>query len=310
MPTRRVNIIWMPEEGGCVRQFRIPLWPFYLAVVVALLVLTALTGAAVTFFHARDAQRENRLLFAENEALRGELVALGAETDRLDCTVRAHIQLANEARLLAGLPPYGEEAALLGVGGTPVPEEQAAGRMTPPLQRTVRRYHDRLDQLGRQLAFQEESFVEVREVIAASRERLDHVPTINPVAAPHYFSSGFGARRDPFTGRPARHNGIDLSAPRGTPFRCTADGQVVFVGRNGDFGKSIKIDHGNGFVTVYAHADRLLVERGQAVRRGDVIGEIGNTGRSTGDHLHYEVRQDGRPVNPRTFIIEHDNFLD
>jgi len=194
--------------------------------------------------------------------------------------------------------------ALLGIGGVEGAAvlEKHMG-LSNPVARTVGLYHDRLERLDRQLAFQEGSFVEVNQVVSASKEKLDHIPTIDPVVGPHYFSSGFGARRDPFTGQPAFHNGLDLSAPRGTPFCAPADGRVIYAGRQGRLGNVIKIDHRNGFQTIFGHADRLLVEKGQDVRRGDVIGEVGSTGRSTGSHLHYEIHKDDRAVNPRNYIL-------
>jgi murein DD-endopeptidase MepM/ murein hydrolase activator NlpD len=311
MARRFVNILWMPEGGDDVRQFRIALWPLYALAGIASLAVILLVGAGVAYVSAARTQGANRVLQAENEALRAELVTLGEETGRLDRSVKANIHLANETRLLAGLAPYGEEIALQGVGGTPaVGFASTNPSLTPSVGRTVGLYRERLDQLSRQVAFQEQSFLEVKEIVAVSQSRLDRIPTINPISGPCFFSSGFGARRDPFTGRPTLHTGVDLRAPEGTLFRATADGTVTSVGYKGDYGQTIEIDHGQGYVSVYAHADKILVHLGQSVHRGDKIGEVGHSGRTTGNHLHYEVHQDGRPVNPRQFILQGDHFLD
>jgi murein DD-endopeptidase MepM/ murein hydrolase activator NlpD len=308
---RYVNILWVPEGSDDVRQFRITMWPLYAFAGIAALAVILLFGSGAAYIGVARTQGVNRVLQAENEALRSELVTLGAETDHLDRSVKANIHLANETRLLAGLTPYGEEIALQGVGGSPAAGfSSARPGLTPSVGRTVGLYHERLEQLSRQLTFQEESFREVKEIIAASQSRLDRIPTINPISGPCFFSSGFGARRDPFTGRPSLHTGVDLRAPEGSPFRATADGRVRSVGYNGDFGQTIEIDHGQGYVSVYAHADRTFVRCGQSVRRGDKIGEVGHSGRTTGNHLHYEVHQDGRAVNPRQFILQGDHFLD
>jgi murein DD-endopeptidase MepM/ murein hydrolase activator NlpD len=311
MARRHVNVLWVPEGGDQVRQFRVAVWPLYALASLAALLLIFLVGAGIVYFNMAQAQAENRILQAENEALRGELVTLGGETDRLDHAVRSGIHLANEARLLAGLAPYSEEVALQGVGGTRVGEAREANSgLTPGVRRTVVAYRDRLEQLSRQLAFQEESFIAVKQVVVESRQRLDRVPTINPVSGPYFLSSGFGSRRDPFTGRPSWHTGVDLRAPLGTAFRASADGRVVFAGYDGDFGLAIHVDHGDGLVTVYAHASDTAVHVGDEVHRGDVIGHIGHSGRTTGNHLHYEVRKNGSPANPRQYILQGEHFLD
>ena len=115
-------------------------------------------------------------------------------------------------------------------------------------------------------------------------------------------SSRYGTRRDPFTGRAAVHGGIDYKARRGTPVLATATGKVVKAGRHGGYGKLVEIDHGNGMTTRYAHLSRIKVKIGQKVIKGGVIGKVGSTGRSTGPHLHYEVRRGGRTMNPIHFV--------
>jgi len=110
-------------------------------------------------------------------------------------------------------------------------------------------------------------------------------------------TSVFGAPRGP-----SRHEGIDLSAPAGTPVRATADGVVSFAGRSGDFGRLVVIDHGDGWQTRYAHLKKIAVKKGKRVARGDVIGAVGKSGNATGPHLHYEVRRYGKPVDPRPFL--------
>jgi murein DD-endopeptidase MepM/ murein hydrolase activator NlpD len=310
MARRHVNILWVPEGGDQVRQFRIAIWPFYLLGILGGVVIVLLMGAGAAYVSSARTQTENHLLAAENEALRSELVVLGSETARLDRAVHSQIHLANEARLLAGLPPVSEAIALQGVGGTPSGSTRVELDLSQGVRRTVGIYRERLEQLNRQVDFQEESFQEVKETIAASRARLDHIPTINPVSGPYFVSSGFGTRTDPFTGRPSRHTGLDLRAPLGTPIRATADGRVRQVGFNGEYGLTIEVDHGFGYSTFYAHANDATVRSGQTVSRGDVIGHIGHSGRTTGNHLHYEVRKSGSPVNPRQYVIQGDHFLD
>ena len=149
-----------------------------------------------------------------------------------------------------------------------------------------------------------------------SWKRLDNladgaiaVPSAKPVEAARLTSS-YGTRNDPFKNRRARHAGIDLAGPIGTPIQATADGIVKRAGWNsGGYGNLIEVDHGNGIITRYAHLSRIGVSAGDRVTRGEVIGKMGSTGRSTGSHLHYEVRIDGRSVNPIPFMESTDYLV-
>jgi murein DD-endopeptidase MepM/ murein hydrolase activator NlpD len=135
------------------------------------------------------------------------------------------------------------------------------------------------------------------------------IPSEKPVRTAE-FTSGFGIRSDPFKGYAARHQGIDLAAPIGTPVYATADGLVTTAGWNsGGYGNLIKVDHGRGIETRYGHLSAILVHAGQRIVRGQQIGRMGSTGRSTGSHLHYEVRIDDHAVNPIPFMKSNDYLL-
>jgi murein DD-endopeptidase MepM/ murein hydrolase activator NlpD len=127
------------------------------------------------------------------------------------------------------------------------------------------------------------------------------IPSLYPVEGGRV-TSRYGYRRDPYTNRREFHRGYDIGAPRGAPIKVTADGTVTFSGRNGAFGKMLTIKHKHGYETRYAHADKLLVKKGAMVRKGDVVALVGSSGRSTGPHLHYEVRKNGMSLNPKGFF--------
>jgi len=137
--------------------------------------------------------------------------------------------------------------------------------------------------------------------LEAAKALARKVPIATPVPS-EGVSSGFGARRDPILGTPAFHPGMDLVAIFGTPIRAAADGRVDFAGPDGGYGNMVEIDHGNGLKTRYGHMSKILVKQGVFVHEGDVIGRVGSTGRSTGPHLHYEVRVDSEPVDPLSFL--------
>jgi murein DD-endopeptidase MepM/ murein hydrolase activator NlpD len=151
--------------------------------------------------------------------------------------------------------------------------------------------------------------------LAAALSRMDAmeralaaIPTAMP-AASMMLSSGFGYRSDPFTGGGAMHAGLDFKGPVGTPILAAAEGKVVLAGFHGGYGNMIEIRHANGLVTRYAHLSGLNVRSGQMVERGVQIGRMGSTGRSTGSHLHFEVRQNGQAINPRKFLEVNPDVL-
>lgn len=137
---------------------------------------------------------------------------------------------------------------------------------------------------------------------------LARLPQVSP-AEGSVTTSGFGYRRDPFTGAAALHKGLDFAGPTGAPIRAAAPGRISFVGQKGGYGNVVEITHGANLVTRYAHLSRFAVRPGEQVAAGAVIGGLGNTGRSTGPHLHFEVRLGGRPVNPRPFLETARNVL-
>jgi murein DD-endopeptidase MepM/ murein hydrolase activator NlpD len=140
----------------------------------------------------------------------------------------------------------------------------------------------------------------------AQVERLNRtlslVPYRKPVIGEVEFTSGFGVRSDPFLGRPAMHTGLDFRAATGDPIRATAAGKVVSAGYSGGYGQMVEVDHGNGLSTRYGHMSKILAKVGDVIKIGQVVGEVGSTGRSTGPHLHYETRIDGEAVDPQKFL--------
>lgn len=141
-----------------------------------------------------------------------------------------------------------------------------------------------------------------RAQVERMNRTLSLVPYRKPVIGEVEFTSGFGVRSDPFLGRPAMHTGLDFRAQTGDPVRVTANGKVVSAGWSGGYGRMVEVDHGNGLSTRYGHLSEINVKVGQPVKIGEVIGEVGSTGRSTGPHLHYETRIDGDAVDPQKFL--------
>ncbi len=235
----------------------------------------------------------------------GEVVRLESENHQLATVNQELEQTVNEVQ--ARLDEFEQRAARLAL---------AAGMDSSALDATDPEGHS--DRVGRggpyarvpdapeQLALQErwiqERLDRVEEHFAEQAQRFASTPSVAPAMG--IITDGFGRRRDPFTGRNAFHQGLDISARRGTDVCAPADGVVVFAGREGGFGRVIRISHGFGYTTVYGHLDKMLVKAGDEVGRGELIGLIGSSGRSTGPHLHYEVHVDGKAVNPLYYILD------
>ena len=169
----------------------------------------------------------------------------------------------------------------------------------------VKNVTGRLDCLDQMIVMQIKSYDKLQQLIMSSQDRIDHIPAIQPVVENKLraMASGYGYRTDPIYGTQKLHEGMDFSAPIGTEVYATGNGTVVKADWDGSYGNLITIDHGYNYTTRYAHLSEILVKNGQRVKRGDLIGRIGNTGKSTGPHLHYEVRLNGAPQNPVNYYF-------
>jgi len=166
--------------------------------------------------------------------------------------------------------------------------------------------YKKLDVLSKKLYVQTKSFDKVIEYARNKEKMLAAIPAIQPIALKDFnrISDYFGSRKDPFTGKRTMHHGMDFTGPEGSDIFATGDGEIVEAGYSFyGYGNRVIIDHGYGYQTIYAHLKDIKVKRGQKVTRGDVVGALGNTGRSTGAHLHYEVRLNNRPVNPINYYF-------
>ena len=162
----------------------------------------------------------------------------------------------------------------------------------------------RLDVLSKQTVVQSRSLDEIERLAANKAELIEAIPSIQPIKNQDLtrMASGYGYRTDPFTKKRRFHYGMDFSARKGTPIYATGNGVVKRAdNRSSGYGKHIRIDHGFGYVSLYAHLSKYNVRRGQRVKRGDIIGYVGNTGRSVGPHLHYEIFKDKKKINPLNF---------
>ncbi len=309
MKRRHVTVLLVPDGSSKVRSFRIPIRmvkPLAAAVPVLLFVGVFLLGDSLDPIFGKNSFPS---LKAENLALRQKLDKISGAVDELRHIVMRNFDFERQARMLADLDPLSEDVRLMGVGGPePFAENPLAG-FDPVLAMTLSGTERELDQLIRQAQLQRESLSEVVTKLEDRRELWKRTPSITPVPG-GFQSSGFGTRTDPFTGATSFHEGSDLCAPRGTPILAPADGIVTFTGNRAGYGLTIAIDHGKGLTTWYAHVGTIKVRKGQSVKRGQTIGIVGTSGRTTAPHVHYEVRKDGKAVNPTGYILPGSVVVD
>jgi murein DD-endopeptidase MepM/ murein hydrolase activator NlpD len=231
-------------------------------------------------------------LRAENQALLQKTRTYEENAGKLRAQVDGLQNMVNKLGMMAGLDASLPDPGLGGVGGVPSLESTIPSADIAKSLGTMESSIDALTERSQKLT----EFYENQKVLLAS------TPSIWPVRG--YLSAGFGKRIDPFTGQPDFHPGIDISTPHGTKIHAPADGVVVSCGVKGGYGNAVVIDHGYGIVTRYAHMSAFNVRPGQRVRRGDVVGFVGNTGKSTAPHLHYEVWVKDKASNPIQYILD------
>jgi murein DD-endopeptidase MepM/ murein hydrolase activator NlpD len=299
--TQVFTVIVVSDHSQAIRKFRVPRrWLKNLAygggaiALIALLTLghyLALLGSA----------SENAVLKEENAQLRSQILLVQEKVahisatldrvERFDAKLRTAVtQLQDPERNLAIGP----------VGGAEV-EAQIPGP-APAAEASLTALPGKLSSLETEASRQEQSLRELQEYFDDQRSLLASTPSIWPARG--WVTSDFGTRLDPWTAERRMHQGLDIATPHGQPVHTPSDGTVVFAGTEGSYGKVLVIDHGYGVRTRYAHLSEIFVRAGSLVRRGDKVAAVGNTGRSTGTHLHYEVRVNGIPENPRKFILE------
>jgi murein DD-endopeptidase MepM/ murein hydrolase activator NlpD len=285
------TLIVVPHAKARFRQIRVPVrlakWTFTLVGVVGFAVVGVMVHAARITLEIQDLRR----LRTENSELLTKTRTYEENAGKLQAKVLQLQTMVTKLGVMAGLEHSLPEAGTAGVGGATGMESQAP--VLAP--RALAAIDDSLTSLTRRSAQLEEFYRDQTLVLAST-------PSIWPVRG--YLSAGFGNRKDPFTGQRDFHSGIDISTPIGTRIFSPADGVVLSAAVQGAYGNAIMMDHGFGVVTRYGHLDAYAVRPGQRVRRGDLIGFVGNTGRSTGPHLHYEVWVRDQAQNPIHFILD------
>jgi murein DD-endopeptidase MepM/ murein hydrolase activator NlpD len=336
------TILLVPDRDAKVKKIRLEHRVLVRVGICAGVLLVALIGMLAHYFSVVGKVAENEFVRAENLELQNrwreaeqKFAHINDELDRvkrLNANLR-HITALNDPdrKLLAAAPEMqaGGQGGPEFVGGSAAAEPLQAGvvlgsakpakepeeghmkadgdarvlaKSAGPQAETEQDLLKQLDQLDKKVKAQEQESRELKSYFEDQQALLASAPSIWPVRG--WVTSDFSVRLDPFTGERVTHEGMDIATGLGTPVRAPADGTVVFAGVEGGYGHVLVLDHGYGLKTRYGHLSRIDVKIGDKVHRGDLVAAVGNTGRSTGPHLHYEVRVNGVPDNPRKFILE------
>lgn len=304
---RGYTIVIVPAQGGKIQRYG--LGPERLRTLVAVaVVLLCLFGLTTAYSVYNLAQLPARWRAdAQLEAQRLHLADLQAQLADAQATLDRVARLDRKLRVVLGEGVADQDRTVLGIGG-PGPEQSIYEDV---LDRESRLELARLDTateaLGINAQSQELNLLDLSLLLGDQAARLASTPSVWPTRG--WVTSTFGMRTSPFTGAKKLHEGIDIATRSGNPVIATADGTVLFAGVRAGYGKLVIIDHGFGITTRYGHLSSIETTAGEVVRRGTLVGRVGNTGRSTGPHLHYEVRVDGAPVDPYRYILVEDTPL-
>ena len=229
-----------------------------------------------------------------------ELRDIQTELRAVESSLERAARQEQRMRALYGINYQGGTHDAFGVGGRSHPDA-ADSALSQGLQEKL--FHTQLKgrQLRGRIEYTLRNFNQIREFVDYRHNIWDHTPSVMPASG--NWTSGFGYRVHPVSGRYAMHNGLDISGSRWTPVYATANGVVTVSQRENGYGNLVVIDHGNGFRTKYGHLNRILVGKGEIVKRFELIGYMGSTGTATGVHVHYEVLRDGKAIDPKRFIL-------
>jgi murein DD-endopeptidase MepM/ murein hydrolase activator NlpD len=295
------TVIVVSDHSQAVRKFRLPRrWLQNLGWTGAGLGLFALLtmGHYVTLLGASG---ENSVLKEENAQLRSQVLLVQEKVAHISATLDRVERFDAKLRTAVTSLQDPERNLAIGPVGAPEPDAVPAGP-APAAEQNVSGLPGRLGSLETEAARQEQSLRELQEYFDDQRSLLASTPSIWPTRG--WVTSDFGTRLDPYSADRQMHEGLDVATPHGQPVQSPSDGVVVFSGVEGGYGKVLVLDHGYGVKTRYGHLSEVFVKLGDRVKRGDKVAAVGNTGKSTGPHLHYEVRVNGIPENPRKFILE------
>lgn len=305
---KKISFFILSNTGTKTRQISLPAYLCRLLLVAGFACLLGIGYLAVDYYQVKQASREatgiRQKIFEQEGIIAGQNAQIqnfASEINQLKSQLVTLNNFEEKIRIIANLHHVEEPDNLFGVGGS-IPEDlmthiDLADRQSG----LIREMHEQVTQLETASVNQKKGLSSLLDALEGKRNILAATPAIRPTKG--WKTSKFGYRISPFTGSREFHKGLDIANQKGTGVIAPADGLVKFAGKKGLMGQMLVIDHGHGLITRYGHLGESLKKRGDKVKRGDLIAVMGNTGRSTGPHLHYEIHLNGVPVNPEKYIL-------
>lgn len=283
---KRFSVIFIPKEGGAVKRLHLCSAHLYFVLCCCFVALGLLAFFAHSYYTNRIDSAELQRLRVSTSEQRQTLNHLVADLNDAQQQMILLSDTEERVRQLANLEPVAKDTPVA-IGGH---SETETVTNVDDIQRQINQLHVDIE-----LRRQSQEVVRnlLNDQVSLSRATPKGWPTKG------WLTSYFGMRKSPFTGRRVMHEGLDIAANIGTPVVATADGVVARVKYSPSYGKMVIIDHGYGYRTIFGHTSKILVKAGQRIKRGDIVAKVGNTGQSTGPHLHYELRLNGVPIDPR-----------
>ncbi|BBD07969.1 M23 family metallopeptidase [Desulfovibrio ferrophilus] len=299
MLSKKYHIVVFKGNEGCSRKLRVRGW----IIALMLLLSLGLIGSNVFFWRYFVNYQTVEKSFDDSQKTvqeqRTQLLSLASKIKTLQKDILRIRDFDSKLRVMINIDQDRKGGTSL--GGAESSDFTDSYLPTHRQELLARKMHNFLYQLNTEARLEEIRQQDLMQVIRSNKELWASTPSIWPVQG--WISSRFGYRSSPFTMQREFHKGLDISAPTGTPIYAPAKGKVTFTGRDGGYGLAVTVDHGTGILTRYAHLHSVAIKNGQKITRGQLIAYVGNTGRSTGPHLHYEVRLNGVPVNPMRYIL-------
>jgi len=300
---RYITLFVLSNHASRTRQIKVPVKLFKAAVAAGIVFTLVLLAGIFDYARIRSNYSEYLALKKDYTAQKIELQSFSSKIRDMEGQIARLNLFDKKLRIIANIEAPREVAhadQILGLGGAGTDDEFMASSSTQ-LDGMVTRMRSDINRLEQQASVQQSSFTDLQQQLVKKASFLAATPSIWPARG--WVTSTYGNRISPFTGRPQKHKGLDIANRVGTSVVAPANGIVVKAGHNGGLGKSVVISHGYGVKTSYGHLSEIFVKPGQRVQRGEEIATMGNTGRSTGPHLHYEVSYNGVSVNPSKYIL-------
>lgn len=301
MDKESFTILIFGQKASRIRHLRIPKKTFKIVLYLFGFALLSTTFFFCDYIQVKKKVFELSRLRQETEVQKSQIHFFSARIEDLEKQLSKLKEFDRKIRILANLERGQESTPFMGMGGPSPSDMRDKLREQKDEKGLVQQLKSDVERLQSEAVSSETSLSELERLLGSKKEMLVHTPSVWPAMG--WVTSGFGFRTNPFTGLTQMHEGIDIANRKGADVYVPANGIVSDVGNDWGHGKILVVSHGFGMTTRYSHLDKIIVKVGQRVKRGEKVAEVGMTGKTTGPHLHYEVRLNGIPVNPMRYIL-------